>query len=77
MKTAFLIILLILGGFIYAQDNTFYYEVDLVKKNDSFNVTLSVPQLTEKDNIYSFVSYAPGVHQPLDFGRFIKMFKSL
>jgi predicted metalloprotease with PDZ domain len=75
MKTAFLIILLILGGFIYAQDNTFYYEVDLVKKNDSFNVTLSVPQLTEKDNIYSFVSYAPGVHQPLDFGRFIKMFK--
>ena len=60
---------------VYAQEGTFMYEIDLTNKNDAFNVTLSVPQLSENDAVYSFVSYAPGVHQPLDFGRFVKMFK--
>lgn len=60
---------------IYAQENPFVYEVDFTNKNDAFNVTLIVPSLSPKDDVYSFVSYAPGVHQPLDFGRFVKMFK--
>ncbi|MBT3242657.1 MAG: hypothetical protein HN352_05870 [Bacteroidetes bacterium] len=60
---------------ICAQEYPFVYEVDFTNKNDAFNVTLIVPQLSEKDDVYSFVSYAPGVHQPLDFGRFVKMFK--
>lgn len=59
----------------FGQDKVFRYELDLTKKNDAFNVTLKTPQLSADDQIYSFVSYAPGVHQPLDFGRFIKMFK--
>ena len=63
----------ILSGF--AQDNVFRYKLDLTKNNDAFNVTLKTPQLSADDQIYSFVSYAPGVHQPLDFGRFVKMFK--
>jgi predicted metalloprotease with PDZ domain len=70
-----LILALLFTVNIYAQENTFYYQLDLSKKNDTYNVTLLVPQLTEEDNIYSFVSYAPGVHQPLDFGRFVKLFR--
>ena len=70
-----LILALLFTVNIYAQENTFYYQLDLSKKNDTYNVTLLVPQLTAEDNIYSFVSYAPGVHQPLDFGRFVKLFR--
>jgi len=60
---------------IYAQKSPLIYEVDFTNKNDAFNVTLTVPLLSADDDVYSFVSYAPGVHQPLDFGRFVKMFK--
>ncbi len=60
---------------VFGQDNVFRYELDLTKDNDAFNVKLKTPQLSADDQVYSFVSYAPGVHQPLDFGRFIKMFK--
>lgn len=70
-----ILILSLISFNIYAQENSFVYEVDFTNKNDAFNVTLTVPQLSENDAIYSFVSYAPGVHQPLDFGRFVKMFK--
>ncbi len=70
-----LILALLVTVNIYAQENTFYYQLDLSKKNDTYNVTVLVPQLSEEDNIYSFVSYAPGVHQPLDFGRFVKSFR--
>ncbi len=60
---------------VNAQGNVFQYELDLTKNNDVFNVILNTPQLGPEDQVYSFVSYAPGVHQPLDFGRFIKLFK--
>lgn len=70
-----ILILSLISFNIYAQENSFVYEVDFTNKNDAFNVTLTVPQLSENDAVYSFVSYAPGVHQPLDFGRFVKMFK--
>jgi len=70
-----LLILSLISFNIYAQENSFVYEVDFTNKNDAFNVTLKAPQLSQKDDVYSFVSYAPGVHQPLDFGRFVKMFK--
>jgi predicted metalloprotease with PDZ domain len=69
------IFLLVFSLNIYGQDHVFRYELDLTKKNDAFNVTLLTPKLTENDRVYSFVSYAPGVHQPLDFGRFVKLFK--
>ncbi|WP_242094534.1 PDZ domain-containing protein [Aestuariivivens sediminicola] len=60
---------------LFAQDGPIVYEVDLTRQNDAFNVTVTVPQLSENDAVFSFVSYAPGVHQPLDFGRFVKLFK--
>lgn len=59
----------------YAQKIALQYELDLTIENDAFNVTVSNLQLNKKDSIFSFVSYAPGVHQPLDFGRFVKLFK--
>ena len=77
-KTKFLLLLFIISSQIFSvfgQNEVFRYELDLTKKNDAFNVTLQTPQLSSDDQVYSFVSYAPGVHQPLDFGRFIKMFK--
>ena len=67
--------LVLLSLHLLAQDNSLVYEVDFTKKNDTFNVTLTVPNLSNEDSIFSFVSYAPGVHQPLDFGRFVKLFK--
>lgn len=67
--------LVLLSLNLLAQDNNLVYEVDFTKNNDTFNVTLTVPNLSSEDSIYSFVSYAPGVHQPLDFGRFVKLFK--
>lgn len=70
-----ILILSLISFNFYAQENSFVYEVDFTNKNDAFNVALTVPQLSENDAVYSFVSYAPGVHQPLDFGRFVKMFK--
>ena len=70
-----LIILLIITFNLQAQENVFQYTVDFTNQNDAFNVSVLTPSLSESDNVYSFVSYAPGVHQPLDFGRFIKSFK--
>lgn len=72
----FLFGLFLYASFINAQDSTFRYELDLTIKNDAFNVTLFNPELGSDDQIYSFVSFAPGVHQPLDFGRFVKLFKA-
>ncbi|NMM47757.1 M61 family metallopeptidase [Marinigracilibium pacificum] len=69
------LILILFTSNILAQQTTFNYEVDLTNKNDAFNVKLTVHSLSSKDDIYSFVSYAPGVHQPLDFGRFVKSFR--
>jgi len=69
------LILFFISFHLYAQENPFIYEVDFTNKNDTFNVTLTAPSLSEDDDVYSFVSYAPGVHQPLNFGRFVKMFK--
>ncbi len=69
-----LLLLLFISSTIEAQENVLKYELDLSVKNDAFNVTVSNIDLTENDRIFSFVSFAPGVHQPLDFGRFVKLF---
>jgi hypothetical protein len=59
-----------------AQTKEFIYDLDVSPNGDDlFHLALKLPQLTAADSIYSFVSFAPGVHQPLDFGRFFKSFK--
>ncbi len=79
MKLAYSISILCIIVFktfpLNAQESVFRYELDLTKKNDAFNVILNQPELGPEDKVYSFVSFAPGVHQPLDFGRFIRLFK--
>ena len=79
MKLAYSISILCIIVFktfpLNAQESVFRYELDLTKKNDAFNVILNTPELGPEDDLYSFVSFAPGVHQPLDFGRFIRLFK--
>ena len=74
MRLTFLLLLAITSQ-TFSQ-NSFNYIVDINKETDVFSVTLNLPKLSSKDSIYSFVSYAPGVHQPLDFGRFVKLFKA-
>lgn len=67
----------LLSGAVTAQNNPpLQYELDLSRQNDAFNVSLTNLNLSEEDDTFSFVSYAPGVHQPLDFGRFVKLFKA-
>ncbi|MBC9795941.1 peptidase [Sinomicrobium weinanense] len=61
--------------YVSGQDRVFRYELDLTRKNDAFNVSLKTPQLSRNDSVYSFAAHAPGVHQPLDFGRFVKVFR--
>ncbi len=70
-----IIFLLFISGAIYAQESALQYELNLTIANDAFNVTISNIDLSDNDRVFSFVSFAPGVHQPLDFGRFVKLFK--
>lgn len=51
----------------------FEIEIDLHSHaDDAFHVTMELPELSADDGIFSFVAYAPGVHQPLNYGRFVK-----
>ena len=57
--------------------DTFKYEIDLTYyADDLFHVTCYPPELSEADSIYNFVAFAPGVHQTLNFGRFVKFVKA-
>jgi hypothetical protein len=49
------------------------YEIDLTKsKEDLFYVTCYPGQLSIENQYLNFVAFAPGVHQALDYGRFVK-----
>lgn len=56
----------------------FDYRVDLTNPDDDlFHVRLQTPALGPADSLYSFTAFAPGVHQVLDFGRFVTAFQAL
>ncbi|MDX1741253.1 MAG: hypothetical protein R3178_08175, partial [Rhodothermales bacterium] len=58
--------------------DAFMYRVDVQdQKSDLFHVTLTTPALSPADSVYSFTAFAPGVHQVLDFGRFVTSFSAL
>lgn len=58
-----------------AGENIFSYKINLeYYADDIFHVTCYPPKLTSADTIYNFVAFAPGVHQVLDFGRYVKSF---
>jgi len=49
------------------------YEIDLTKsEEDLFYVTYYPGRLSIEDQYLDFVAFAPGVHQVLDYGRFVK-----
>jgi len=53
------------------------YEVDLSNyEDDLFHVTLYPGQLSKDDQYYNFVAFAPGVHQVLNYGRFVQSFEA-
>lgn len=52
-----------------------YFEADLSNPSDDlFHVTVYPPKLNAENNIYNFVSTAPGTYQNLNIGRFVKSF---
>jgi predicted metalloprotease with PDZ domain len=58
-------------------DDAFKYEIDLTYyADDLFHVVGYPAPLTPADSIYRFVAFAPGVHQVLDFGRFVRSFRA-
>ncbi|MFC2085145.1 peptidase [Bacteroidota bacterium] len=74
MKQAVTFLLVLFCTGLFAQ--TFNYEVDLSNyEDDIFHVTLHTGKLEKADKHYNFVAYAPGAHQELNFGRFVKTFQ--
>ncbi len=80
MKKFFPILLLlsILAAQSFLAQPLFKYTLDVSNyaEDDLFHVTMSVNDLTIADSLYNFVAYAPGVHQPLYFGRFVQTFEA-
>jgi predicted metalloprotease with PDZ domain len=57
--------------------NEIIFHLDISQpENDLFLVTAYPPDLGENNNIYNFVSTAPGVYTVLDIGRLVKSFKA-
>lgn len=53
------------------------YTLDLTNHGDDlFHVNLYPGGLSSTDQYFNFVAFAPGVHQTLDFGRFVKTFQA-
>lgn len=47
------------------------------RSNDTFKVKVTVPKLTDENNIFQFASTAPGTYQIMDIGRFVRSFIAL
>jgi len=60
-----------------SSDNIVTFYLDLNESTDDlFHVTAAVPPLTAANNVYNFVSTAPGTYSILDFGRYVKSFSA-
>ena len=58
-----------------ASSDYILYEIDLTKSEDDlFHVTLFPGKLSSENQYFNFVAFAPGAHQVLNFGRFVKSF---
>lgn len=44
--------------------------------NDTFKVSIEVPNLTSENNIFYFAATAPGTYQTMNIGRFVRSFKA-
>ena len=51
------------------------YEIDLTNtEDDLFQIILFPGKLNPENEYFNFVAFAPGVHQVLNYGRFVKTF---
>jgi len=80
-KSIYLIVIICLLGFRTAypvsDSNSTYilYEIDLTKTDDDlFHISVYPGKLSSENKYFNFVAFAPGVHQVLDYGRFVKSF---
>lgn len=56
-----------------SNSNYILYEIDLTNtEKDLFHITLYPGKLRPENQYFNFVAFAPGVHQVLDYGRFVK-----
>lgn len=79
--TSILVILVIIGcsttESINRTGNEVIFLLDISEPDDDlFHVTAYPPDLGAENNVYNFVSTAPGTYSILDFGRFVKSFKA-
>lgn len=76
-KIIFLVLIIYFSGtsLIISNSDSSYisYKVDLTKSSDDlFYITLYPGKLNQENSYFNFVAFAPGVHQVLDYGRFVK-----
>jgi predicted metalloprotease with PDZ domain len=83
MKNLLLAMIIISISFNYqiiAQDNSgaeITYVVDVTNhQDDLFHITVFVNGLSQRNNVYNFVSTTPGTYSIMDFGRFVKSFSA-
>ncbi len=80
MRIRALALLLFLAGVpgAVSAQQTLRYRVDLSDTAQHvFHVTLAVPRLTAKNDVFEFASTAPGTYQTMDIGRFVRDFTAL
>lgn len=72
-----LFLLAVISALNITADNAYRYQVDLKNvKEDRINVTLKVPDLSEKEIDFLFPAMVPGTYEVYDFGRYISNFKA-
>lgn len=60
------------------ENNDIKFHINLNdRSDDTYKVKVTVPKLTEKNNIFQFASTAPGTYQIMDIGRFVRSFIAL
>lgn len=75
MKNLLLVVWLVIGNFLMADDN-YRYTINLTKVvNDKISVQLTPPTITQNEIEFSFPAMVPGTYEVYNFGRFISNFK--
>lgn len=63
---------------VIVNPNEIKFSVNLNDRSgDTFKVKVSVPKLSEENNIFQFAATAPGTYQIMDIGRFVRSFIAL
>lgn len=78
MKNPIFLIMLLFSALSISAQDKYNYTVDLQNvKNDRVQVTLTVPDISEKEIVYYLPKIIPGTYSIADYGRFAQDFKAL